>query len=354
MKRLFLFLLALFCIVIVVVYSPLISSGVSTGIRLCLDIIIPSLFLFTIIATFLIKSQLADVIFAPISGIGKYIFGIPKEYTVLIILSLLGGYPIGSKLISTYVAQKRIDTHTASLMICYSVNAGPAFLIIAIGSGCYKSISIGVYLYIAQVIACFGVGIITHIMSRLIRLRGNHIPLATTSSSPTKNKPENLGVILVESVTDATKTLATICSFILLFNALSAVVSTLFTSPIAKSYIQALLDVTYLVNNISDYTLNFVCIATAFSGFCVILQVYAMTSKVNISIVPLLTTRPVYIMISLISFNALLPKTATDCFSVLNEYTPKTVNISYPCTIFMIILAIILLFYRSKSAKIDI
>ena len=109
------------------------AQGARDGLTLCAGVVIPSLFPFVVLACFLTNSGLGELISRPLSPITRYILKLPSSCGCAVIMSMLGGYPVGAKMISGLLEQKKIDKAQASRMLCFCVNAGPAFLIGTVG-----------------------------------------------------------------------------------------------------------------------------------------------------------------------------------------------------------------------------
>ena len=119
--------------------ADLAVQGVSRGLDICLHTVIPSLFMFMVIAEFLSLSDLSEVLFFPFRFI-SWAFRVPGETISVIILSLLGGYPTGAQMIANLVRQKKISPETGETLLCSSVNCSPSFLIGAVGIALFNSV----------------------------------------------------------------------------------------------------------------------------------------------------------------------------------------------------------------------
>lgn len=106
-------------------YPKHVSSGVQEGLTLCGQVIIPTLFPFVVVALFIAKSGIADMLgkwFAPITNI---LFHLPGNASCVIFMSLIGGYPVGIKMINELYSNNEISKDEAERMSLFCVNAGP-------------------------------------------------------------------------------------------------------------------------------------------------------------------------------------------------------------------------------------
>ena len=100
-------ILIIFFAVGLIKYSKEVSSAVILSIESCLKIIIPSLFAFMVLSNLIVKSNIYILISKPFSLISRYLFRIPPELFSIFLLSNIGGYPIGAKLLTELTQQEK-------------------------------------------------------------------------------------------------------------------------------------------------------------------------------------------------------------------------------------------------------
>ncbi|MFA9382095.1 MAG: hypothetical protein ACERKO_13650, partial [Acetanaerobacterium sp.] len=123
---------ALLVIGVAVLYfcnAQAVSAGVRDGLLVCANTLIPSLFPFMILCAFIVNSRLSDYLSAPFAFFTARVLRLPAFTGSVFLLSLVGGYPVGARMIAQLYREGRISGHTASRMLLFCVNAGPAFLI---------------------------------------------------------------------------------------------------------------------------------------------------------------------------------------------------------------------------------
>ncbi|NLB35870.1 MAG: hypothetical protein GX824_00950 [Clostridiales bacterium] len=183
------------------------SKGVKDGLNLCGQVVIPSLFPFMVLSTFLIKSGLCSLlgrIFAPLT---KKIFRLPGTACGAIIMGLIGGFPVGSRMTAQLYRDGEISRSAAQRMLMFCVNAGPAFVIGAIGSMMLGSRKAGFIMFISLSLSSLFIGFI----SRFIACDGED------KSLPHVFGPMNIQKSLVESVADGAGAMLSVCAWIILF-----------------------------------------------------------------------------------------------------------------------------------------
>ena len=192
------------------------AEGAREGLLLCAHVVIPTLFPFMAVAGFLALSGVGDILAWPLLPVTRYLFKLPDEAAGAVLMSFVGGYPAGAKTVATLVEQRRLGAQHAARMLCYCVNAGPSFLVSAVGSAIYGSPQAGWILLVAQIVASVAVGIIVS--------WGKPVPKASSRQESTA-----MSVAFVSAVTSAATAMIAACAFIVFFSVASEMVGLLFT-----------------------------------------------------------------------------------------------------------------------------
>ena len=146
-------LTALAVCVSILIFSESCSKGALNGISLCLNVLVPSLFPFMAASSFIVKSGLAQKIGKPLNKITKSLFGLSGSFAPVILISMLGGYPVGAKGICELVKSAGISQREAQKAALFSVCAGPGFIINFVGMSLYNSKTVGVIILCSQIIS---------------------------------------------------------------------------------------------------------------------------------------------------------------------------------------------------------
>ncbi len=190
-----------------------VAQGVRTGLSVCAGTVIPSLFPFMVLAGLIASTKAGTQLSQAVSTVTKRILGLPEALGAVLLMSFIGGFPVGAKMLSTMLERHQIDSRTASLALCYCVNAGPSFLISAVGAAMLGSLRAGVILLSAQILSAL---IVCGVVSR--RKKAAIPPLTT---------PQMTSGAFVEAVRGAASGMLGICAFITAFSALTALLKAL-------------------------------------------------------------------------------------------------------------------------------
>ena len=260
-------ILVLAYIFILLARPDICRNGTVTGILLCGRVIIPSLFPFVMCVVFIMNSGLLGKLNFLFTSSEK--FSAENIFTVL--LSFIGGYPIGAKLLNSAVECGRISPKKAGNMLNYCVNAGPAFIVSAVGSGILGSKELGFILLISHIFS----GLILCLISVITGNAG--IKPTAAIKKPDLNAADNF----VKSAAEASGTVLSICGFVILFSSVNAYISYYADSVYLLKGLGLVLEVTNavtLTNNI--YLISFLL---GFAGISVWCQILSVSGKIKIN-----------------------------------------------------------------------
>lgn len=126
MKRILRMFGTLIIIILLIADAKTASYAAAEGMKLCFNVLVPSLFPLFIITTYL-NAQLVGRKIPGIHHLGRFLH-IPSGGESILLLGLLGGYPVGAQLIADLYRQGKIDSKTGHILLGYCSNAGPAFI----------------------------------------------------------------------------------------------------------------------------------------------------------------------------------------------------------------------------------
>ncbi len=198
-------------------------EGALKGIKLCVEIIIPSTFTFMVLAGFIPLSGLGRWLMLPFLPITRYLLHIPDEAASSVVMSFIGGYPAGAKSLSTMVDYDMISRPLAGRLLLYTTNVSPSFAIVAVGQMMWGRPMLGAVIFAAQILSSLTIG-------ALLR------PKSREASNPSATgMPASTAFVL--AVGNAASAMVSICGFIVFF----AVLSELITYYLASFHLPKLL-----------------------------------------------------------------------------------------------------------------
>lgn len=251
------------------------TAGAKNGVNYCLNILIPSLYPFMVLSVFVVKSGLAQKMGNFFEGFTKKVFNLPGCAAASVLISTVGGYPAGARGIAALYENGEISSGQAEQMLCFCVNAGPSFVITAVGVGLLKSARAGALLFVSQLIVFVILGIVCG-------------AAAKNESKPQKKKSAaavGISQAFVISAADAAYSTLNMCCFVILFAALMNLIRVFIKVPVMSAVFSCALEVTGGCFDLARLRapLWAVAFAIGWGGICVHFQVLASVSGIKFS-----------------------------------------------------------------------
>lgn len=270
----FLSALAGLAAIFLLVEPNVVSNAVRASAESCLEVIVPSLFAFSVLAIYLQKSGLYRVALKPLTLPLSKLLRMDEELCAVLVLSNIGGYPVGAKLLTELTEQGRLSLKDAGRMMCFCFGSGPGFMIGVAGMQIFGSVNAGICLFGA----CFASSLL---IAGFVRMRGEIVLKKAESSFDLSSAS------FISSVISAARVMFTVCAMIIGFSAFSAMLKELgvfsfFENIFGSAEIfPSLLEVTGIRNMpFSEYALPTCAALLAFGGVCVLMQVAALAKKI--------------------------------------------------------------------------
>lgn len=256
-------------LILLILYSKDIAETVKYCIERCLNTLIPSLFAYMVLCTFLIKSGLSEIITTPLWFILRRFIKLDKKTFSVFILSLIAGYPVGIKMLRELIAQNKNYSEIALHIspVCFA--SGPAFIIGFAGNVIYDSTIAGLIIFISCTLA--------NTIGAVILTRNNH----TAFEEKTKDTTFT-GKGITDIIMSSAKAMLMICLSMILFNIAVILMSCLFENSLSQWEIYKYLKAGVEITNISSFdatvSLWLTTFFISFGGLCVIFQLYLISN----------------------------------------------------------------------------
>lgn len=182
------------------------GQGAAEGISTCLYTLIPSLFPFMVLCTYVTESGLATRMGRFTGPVMRALFRLPGAAAPVVLLGFIGGYPAGARGVSRLLARGEITREEAGRMLCFCVGAGPPFVLTAVGSLLLGSAQAGPVLLLAVTAS----GLLLGLLLRFTAPKS--APKAAPKPQPPSPSP------FVNSVTGAGRAMAVLCAFVIVFS----------------------------------------------------------------------------------------------------------------------------------------
>lgn len=341
-------------ILALIMYSKSIKESVFDSINICLSVVIPSLYGFLIVSLLIIKTNIYYYLSKPFTLFSKYVLKIPPKMFSIFLTSLIGGYPVGAKLIYELVDKEELSEAEANNLMCYCFGSGPAFIMGTIATTVYNNLKVGLIIFISAFVS-----------NLLIAIFRGFFKKSKPCNEQTPSVKFN-SVILTDSITSAGKSLFNICLMIVFFAILSSILveiglSNYLCTTIVKYFdadydtIQSAFHSFLDISNISKFPknnyLNLPLISglISFGGICVLIQIFSI-SRGKLNSWKFIAWRLISSLLSGIVCKLLLSSIFSDI--VLSASTPIpriSTSINILPSIFLLIMTMMLLLNSTRQ-----
>ena len=199
-------------------------SGARSGIELCLNSIIPSLFPFFIVTSLMIRMGADSIFSAALSPLMR-LFSVDKNCACAFASGLVGGYPSGARTVHDLYTSGKIDAQNADKCMLFSNNSGPAFIVSYVGASLMSSMAAGWLLYVSHVISSITIGVLVSLFYRA-RLFNSGKQIPPDIPKPQKRRPSSIQVhssaadepfssVLISCVLSSMQSILKVCAFVI-------------------------------------------------------------------------------------------------------------------------------------------
>lgn len=318
-----------------------VSQAVSEGLNICGNVIIPSLFPFMVLSTFALNTGVFDVENKAVSFVMKKVFHLPYISFSAIIFGFIGGYPVGARVIGELYEKGKISSSDAKHLMSFCVNAGPAFIVSAVGEMILHSKKAG-YLIL---ISCCVSSLITGVLYAKIKKVKDAVYQTDFS------KKVAVSDAFVYSVGSSCKGIISICGWILVFSAFSGLVRVFIINEKAKLLFDSLSEITTGLSSAVELGGTvFVAACIAFGGICIAFQLLPYIKKCEMKITEYLRFRIINAVLTFFVSKIIMSFTSV----TVNVYSKIQPEIHFaPASAALMIMCSILIFNMASVGKCD-
>ena len=134
-------------------------EAAKSGLVLCYNIIVPSLFPFFVLSSLVIETGVSRYLGRACERVMRPLFNVSGDCAAAFGLGFIGGYPVGAKTVIALYESGACTKSEAERLLSFCNNSGPAFIFGVVGAGVFGSSKIALLLYLAHTAASIIVGI---------------------------------------------------------------------------------------------------------------------------------------------------------------------------------------------------
>ncbi len=257
---------------ILILDSKTAFAGGAEGVKLCIEVLVPSLLPFFVVSNMLLSS-LAGRPFPVLRPLERHL-RVPEGSAYILLLGLLGGYPTGAQAVGQARRTGLVSNKDAGRLLAFCSNAGPSFLF-GMGARLFPSLWYCWLLWAIHILSAWVVCMLTPGIPE-------NRPVKPTQSSET----------LVDALKKAVQVMALVCGWVILFRVIIAFAQRWFLWLLPEAgqiLVTGLLELSNGCCALADLErtgLRFVLfsIFLAFGGLCVTLQTHSVAQGTELSL----------------------------------------------------------------------
>lgn len=263
-------LLAALAMAVLILDSKTALQGAGEGIELCLHTVIPALFPFFVLSS-MINSVFIGKSLPILRPLGK-LCGLPSGCESLLVLGLIGGYPVGAQSVSEAYRQGAITVPTAKRLLGFCNNAGPSF-IFGMAASLFTNACVPWLLWLIQVVSAVMVGI-------LLPGKDNY----------TASLQRMTQITLTQALQQSLRNMAAVCGWVILFRVYLNICNRWFLwllTPTLQTIFTGILEMSngcWSLTGVEDPGIRFLlaCCFLTFGGLCVCMQTASVSRRLGL------------------------------------------------------------------------
>jgi len=195
-------------LVFLVIWPADCVEAAKSGVTLCLNVIVPSLFPFFVLSSLTVRLGYADALGQLLEPVMRPLFGVGGACSSALILGYIGGYPTGAKTVIELYENGSCTRSEAERLLAFCNNSGPAFILGVVGSGIFSDSRAGLLLCLAHVLSSLLIGILFGLGRR-----------GTAAASAGRKRPraQSAASAFTDAVISSFSSSLNICGFVIFF-----------------------------------------------------------------------------------------------------------------------------------------
>jgi sporulation integral membrane protein YlbJ len=218
--------------IMIIIFPRESLAAARDGMLLWSQNILPGILPFVIGANLLMALGGASFLGELFSPIMRAIFKVPGTGGFALAIGLMSGYPVGTKVVCEMRTGGQLTKAEAQRLVAFTSNAGPLFILGAVGTGMFGSAPLGYFMLAAHYLGSLSIGLLMRFYkSRDAKIRKDagdkQYPLhirAFRAMETTRHKDgRNFGLIFGHSIKNAVETMLVVGGFVILFSVVSSI-----------------------------------------------------------------------------------------------------------------------------------
>ncbi len=159
-RNIFIGILLFFVIILIAIKPAKYSAVAFKGIEIWAKILLPSLLPFFILTKLFASTGVIDSVSKVFSPVTKKLYNCPSVSAYIFLMSVLTGYPVGSKLVQDMYVSKNLSKAEAVRTTAFCSNSGPMFILGSVAIGMFADKKMGIVILISHILGALINGLV--------------------------------------------------------------------------------------------------------------------------------------------------------------------------------------------------
>lgn len=297
-------------IFLLIIFPDIASSYAQKGIILWYKNILPSMLPFLIFAIFASKIGISDFLTKIFEKPFEKFLKIDGNGAFAIICAAISGYPMGAKIVSELISLKKISLEQGKKILIASNITSPAFILGTVATEMFNQKKWGIIMLLCHYSSAFLLSML-YKSTAFVPSTSDKISALSYIKSVKRNKP--ISEMFSDSIFSASKTLVSICCFIVIFSICTGFMEYMKIMPSEifgenfKALDGILISSVEMTNGCKILSLDptflnisITCAMISFGGLCIHFQILSLLSKSGIKFSFVFITKLLHALLSFI------------------------------------------------------
>ncbi len=187
------------------------AAGAKTGLNLCAQVVLPSLFPFFVLSALVTELGLGSALGRWCGPVMEAIFGVSGGGAAALLLGLIGGYPLGARTVAQLYEQGQLSRQDGERLLLFCNNGGPAFILSVAGASVLGSVRAGWLLLGIHIVSALCCGLLGR------WLRPGTEPVRPSPGSAPAVRSVRFSQAFTNAISSAVQSALNVCACVVLF-----------------------------------------------------------------------------------------------------------------------------------------
>jgi len=293
--------------ILLITYSKEVIESVSFSLSIWKENLFPSLFPFFVVSNLLIEYGFIELLGTYLGGLMPTLFGLPKNASFILFISMISGFPSSAKYTSRLVHEGMLSKEEGEQILTFTHFANPLFILGFIGTSLLHNKGIAFIILFCHIFSNLMIGLLSKRKETFKEKKEKQKPFI-------KKNQSSFGSIFSKSILDSLNTMFLLLGVVTCFLVLTTLIQNLIPmSTNTRILLSGLLEMTQGIKLVGELSISLflkgwmILSFISFGGFSIHMQVLSFISEENLKYFPYFWGRILQVILASILYMLLFP-----------------------------------------------